>query len=266
MKTVIRNHGASDIAFLKAIHKLSVLTFINRLTMKQHILAAMLCLSSIAAAQNTLTDQEKKDGWQLLFDGQTIEHWRNFKQEKINPNWVVKDGAMVKLKGGGDIVTKEKYENFDFKMEWQIAEGGNSGIFILANETADDKQIYTRAPEIQILDNERHPDKKLASHRSGSLYDMIAAPATSQKKAGEWNTVRILFIDRHLKVWQNGVVTVDVKLGSPEWQQALDGSKFKTWKGFGQSLTGHLGIQEHGDQVSLRNLRILKLPAGAKKN
>ncbi|BDS08013.1 glycosyl hydrolase [Oceaniferula spumae] len=232
--------------------------------MNKYILLAMLSLSSIASAQNTLTEQEKKEGWQLLFDGKTIEHWRNFKKDDLSPQWVVKDGAMVKLKKGGDIVTKEKYENFDFKMEWKIAEGGNSGIFILANETDADKKIYSRAPELQILDNERHSDRKLATHRSGSLYDMIAAPAASQKKAGEWNTVRIRFVDRHLKVWQNGVVAFEVKLGSPEWQKALDGSKFKTWKGFGETLTGHIGIQEHGDQVSLRNLRILKLPATAK--
>ena len=112
---------------------------------------------------------------------------------------------MVKTKGGGDIVTKKKYQNFDLKLDWKIAIAGNSGIFILANETVADKKIYTRAPEIQILDNEKHSDRKSASHRSGSLYDMIAAPDSSQKPAGEWNTLRVLFDNRHLQVWQNGV-------------------------------------------------------------
>lgn len=239
--------------------------------MKKYILTSLICLLSAASlatgalsAPNTLTDEEKKDGWQLLFDGKTLDHWRNFKKEGISPNWVVKDGAMVKLKKGGDIVTKEKYENFDLKLEWKIAIGGNSGIFILANETKADKQIYTRAPEIQLLDNEKHADNKLATHRSGSLYDMIAAPPESQKAAGEWNSVRILFNNRHLQVWQNGVVAFDVKLGSEEWKKALNASKFKTWKGFGEALDGHIGFQEHGDDVSFRNIRIKKLPSSVK--
>lgn len=223
-------------------------------------------MSSSAVAQNVLTDQEKKDGWQLLFDGKSMGHWRNFKKAELSPQWIIKDGAMVKTKGGGDIITKEQYENFDLKLEWKIAEGGNSGIFILANETAADRKIYSRAPEIQLLDNERHPDNKPASHRSGSLYDMIAAPAQSQKPAGEWNTLRILFSNRHLQVWQNGVVAVDVKLGSDAWNKALQASKFKNWQGFAESLTGHIGIQEHGAEVSLRNIKIKKLPASVKKN
>ncbi len=223
-------------------------------------------MSASALAQNVLNDQEKKDGWQLLFDGKSMEHWRNFRQAGLSPRWIVKDGAMVKTKRGGDIITKEQYENFDLKLEWKIAEGGNSGIFILANETAADRKIYSRAPEIQLLDNERHPDNKPASHRSGSLYDMIAAPAQSQKPAGEWNTLRILFSNRHLQVWQNGVVAVDVKLGSDAWNKALQASKFKNWQGFAESLTGHIGIQEHGAEVSLRNIKIKKLPASVKKS
>ncbi len=229
--------------------------------MNKYIISILLSLSTFAVAQNTLTDQETKEGWQLLFDGKSLEHWRNFKKPGISSKWIVKDGAMVKTKGGGDIVTKKKYENFDLKMEWKIAIAGNSGIFILANETAADKKIYTRAPEIQILDNEKHSDRKLATHRSGSLYDMIAAPAASQKPAGEWNTLRVLFNNRHLQVWQNEVVAFDVKLGSEAWIKALNGSKFKTWPGFAEALDGHIGVQEHGADVSLRNIKIKPLPA-----
>lgn len=233
--------------------------------MKKYLLICLLSLNVNLLAHNTLTEEEKENGWELLFDGKSMEHWRNFKKQDLSPKWIVKDGVMTKTKDGGDIVTKSKYENFDLKMEWKISIKGNSGIFILANETEADKKIYTRAPEIQILDDERHPDNKLASHRSGSLYDMIAAPATSQKPAGEWNKVRILFANRHLKVWQNGVVAVDVKLGSDEWKKILSQSKFKNWKGFGEATTGHIGIQEHGDDVSFRNLKIKKLPTSKKK-
>jgi len=234
--------------------------------MKKYLLICLLCLSSSAVAQNALTNQEKKDGWELLFDGKSMEHWRNFKKDGLSPQWIIKDGAMVKTKDGGNIVSKSKYENFDLKLEWKIALGGNSGIFILVNETKVDRKIYSRAPEIQILDNDGHKDNKLASHRSGSLYDIIAAPAKSQKPAGEWNTVRILFSNRHLQVWQNGVATVDVKLSSEAWNKALQASKFKNWKGFAETLTGHIGIQEHGADVSLRNVKIKKLPASIKKS
>jgi outer membrane protein assembly factor BamB len=231
--------------------------------MNKYIISILFSLSTFAVAQNALSDQEKKEGWQLLFDGKSLEHWRNFKKETISPKWIVKEGAMVKTKGGGDIVTKKKYQNFDLKLDWKIAIAGNSGIFILANETVADKKIYTRAPEIQILDNEKHSDRKSASHRSGSLYDMIAAPDSSQKPAGEWNTLRVLFDNRHLQVWQNGVVAFDVKLGSEAWKKALNGSKFKNWPGFADAFSGHIGVQEHGADVSLRNIKIKPLPATA---
>ena len=232
-------------------------------TMKYYLLAAMLCTFSSALAHNTLTPDEKKEGWKLLFDGNSLAHWRSFKNPTLSPKWIVKDGVMVKLRGGGDIVTKAVYENFDLKLDWKIAKGGNSGIFILVNETPADKNIYTRSPEIQILDNVNHPDSKLRTHTSGSLYDMIAAPALSQKPAGEWNSLRIRMSNRHLQVWQNGIPTADIKLGSKTWEKLLAASKFKNWAGFGQALKGGIGIQEHGSKVSLRNIKIKKLAAQA---
>ena len=217
----------------------------------------MLACASIAA-DNTLTDAEKGDGWKLLFDGKSMDQWKNFKKDNISDKWIVKDGMMtLTAKGGGDIMTKKIYKNFDFKLEWKISEKGNSGIFILADEKG--KRIYSHAPEIQILDNERHSDRKKENHRSGSLYDMITSPAESHKKAGEWNQVRILLKDKHLKVWQNGIVTAEVTIGSSKWKELVAASKFKNWKGFAAGDAGALGLQDHGDVVSFKNLKIKEL-------
>lgn len=216
------------------------------------------CSTQALAADNQLSAEEQADGWQLLFDGESLSQWRNFKQTALSPQWQIEDGA-IKLagKGGGDILTKTRYQNFELTLEWKIALGGNSGIFILADE--EGKHIYSHAPEIQILDNERHPDNKLASHLSGSLYDLIAAPVAAHKAAGEWNQVRIRLSDGQLTAWQNQVQTVAVTLHSPQWQQLVSASKFATWPGFAANSSGHIGLQDHGDVVWFKNLKIKEL-------
>lgn len=148
-------------------------------------IAATTLINSCTSAptpDNTLSKAEAKEGWELLFNGQDMNHWRNFKKQDVNEKWIVENGA-IKLtgRGGGDIMTKKQYENFDFRLQWKISEAGNSGIFILADEKG--KRIYSHAPEIQILDNEKHSDRKKPNHRSGSLYDMITSPAESHKKS-----------------------------------------------------------------------------------
>lgn len=196
--------------------------------------------------------------WQVLFDGSNLDAWRTFKQTKLHPNWQIVDGALtLTAAGGGDILTKEQYQDFELQLEWQISEGGNSGVFILADETGP--YIYSHAPEIQILDNERHSDNKLDNHRSGSLYDMIAAPAASQKAAGAWNQLTIRLFKGHLQVWQNKLQTVDVQIGSPQWQQLVSNSKFANWQGFASATAGHIGLQDHGDKVAFKHIRIRKL-------
>ncbi|MGJ4729221.1 3-keto-disaccharide hydrolase [Luteimonas sp. SDU101] len=205
-----------------------------------------------------MSARERADGWQLLFDGKDLSQWRNFKQEGLSEKWVVEDGA-IKLTGagGGDILTKATYRDFDLRLDWKISEVGNSGILILADETGE--HIYSHAPEIQILDNERHPDNKLDTHLSGSLYDMIASPPASHRIAGEWNRVRILLDQGQLTIWQNGVQTASVKLHSAEWQRLVAASKFADWPGFAANDSGHIGLQDHGDVVWFKNLKIKEL-------
>lgn len=207
---------------------------------------------------NQLSRQEQADGWQLLFDGKDLSQWRNFKQEGLSDKWVIEDGA-IKLTGagGGDILTRARYQDFDLRLDWKISEVGNSGIFILADEAGE--HIYSHAPEIQILDNERHPDNKLDTHLSGSLYDMIASPAASHRIAGEWNRARILLDQGQLTIWQNGVQTASVEINSAEWQRLVAASKFANWAGFAANRSGHIGLQDHGDVVWFKNLKIKEL-------
>ena len=224
-------------------------------------------VSSTAMADNVLTEKQKQDGWQLLFDGKSMNQWRNFKSSDLSAQWVVENGAMkLAGKGGGDILTKKAFKNFELHLEWKISEAGNSGIFILADE--EGPYIYSHAPEIQILDNERHSDNKIDSHLSGSLYDLMASPASSHKVAGEWNQVRIRFVDGFLQVWQNDVQTVNITMGSSTWNTLVSNSKFgrqradnspNPFAGFGTTRSGHIGLQDHGDEVSFKNIKILEL-------
>lgn len=232
-------------------------TLKSKLNMAVLALAAGLCWP-VMAADNQLSASEHADGWQLLFNGKDLMSWRNFQKTDLSPLWQIEQGA-IKLsgKGGGDILTKASYQHFELQLEWKIAEAGNSGVFILADETG--KAIYSHAPEIQILDNERHSDNKLATHLSGSLYDMVASPAASHKKAGEWNQLRIRLDKQQLQVWQNGVPTTDILIHGPEWQQKVATSKFATWPGFAKKSSGHIGLQDHGDIVWFKNIKIKEL-------
>ena len=201
----------------------------------------------------------RANGWITLFDGSSLSQWRGYGRTDIPAPWILENGQIVLTgRGGGDLITRETFADFELELEWQISAVGNSGIFFLADET--DLPIYVHAPEIQILDDARHPDNKQANRRSGSLYDMIAAPATSQRPVGDWNQVRVRHQAGHLQSWQNGEATVDIVIGSSQWNELVAASKFATWKGFGALREGHIGLQDHGDRVAFRNMRIRRLP------
>lgn len=224
------------------------------------VLSITLAFTGTAFAKsidNQLSQAEKKAGWQLLFNGQDMSQWRNFKSDSISSKWVIDDGAMLLTKGGGDILTKKPYQNFDLKIDWKISEVGNSGIFVLADELGS--MIYSHAPEIQIIDNERHSDTEIDSHLSGSIYDLLSAPSAAHKPAMQWNTVRIKMLNNHLQVWQNGVSTVSMVVGSSSWNTLVKNSKFATWSNFATSEQGHIGLQDHGDKVWFKNIKIKEL-------
>jgi hypothetical protein len=222
------------------------------------LLSALLLSVSLGAQENQLSVTEKAEGWELLFNGHDVSQWRNFKQEVLNNKWQAVQGELtLTAKDAGDIVSKKQYADFELKLDWRISAVGNSGILLRADESGD--YIYSHAVEVQILDNERHPDSKLTTRRSGSLYDLQASPPQSHKPAEEWNHVRIVFKGRQLQVWQNEVQTVDMLIGSEDWNARLAKSKFKTWPDFGVNRVGFIGLQDHGDVVAFKNLKIKTL-------
>jgi hypothetical protein len=206
--------------------------------MKQYLAVSILSIFSIAAfAQkaNSLTAQEKKEGWKLLFDGKTTTGWRNFNSDKINPGWKVADGSLyldttkVNGKGSccGDIVTVDEYENYELSIDWKIQACGNSGIIFNVQEGSKYTASYQTGPEMQVLDNACHPDAKIIKHRAGDLYDLISCSTETVKPAGEWNQAKLIANKGHYTFWLNGVKTVEFDMGTPQWNEMVAGSKFK---------------------------------------
>lgn len=229
--------------------------------------------SNEEAPLNSLTEEEKADGWELLFNGKTSDGWRGYGKDHFPAGWEVINGTLH-MKGsgrgeagsedGGDIIYDSVFQNFDLKLEWKISEGGNSGIFYLGQERPDIGPIWMTAPEMQVLDNERHPDAKLGhdgNRQAGALYDLIPAKPQNAKPAGEWNQVEIIVYKGTVVHKQNGEAVVEYHLWTPEWEKLVAGSKFpglnKNWAKVASK--GYIGLQDHGDDVWFRNIRIKKL-------
>lgn len=222
------------------------------------------------AAPNQLTQAEMDDGWVLLFDGKTTKGWRGYNKESFpEKGWVVEDGTLKVLSsgkgeagGGGDIITENMYKNFEFALEWKVSEGGNSGIFYLAQEKPG-QPIWKSAPEMQILDNAKHPDAKLGvdgNRAAGSLYDLIPGKFEAVKPAGEWNQVKILVYNGTVVHWVNGENVLEYHLWTDDWKKMVLNSKFKDYPDFLNTADeGYIGLQDHGDDVWFRNIKIKEL-------
>lgn len=215
------------------------------------------------SAQNALSAKEKSDGWKLLFDGKTMTGWRNYQSDKVTDRWKVSNGELYLDKsvtaGTGDIMTNDEFENYELAIEWKISPCGNSGIIFNVVEDEKFKNTYNSGPEMQVLDNTCHPDAKIAKHRAGDLYDLIAVSKETVKPAGEWNQVRIVSKNSKMEFWLNGTKVVDFTMHTPEWKNMVANSKFKTMPGFGESKKGHIALQDHGDAVWFRNIKIREL-------
>ncbi len=233
--------------------------------MKRLLLPILLALTAAPlfaqdAAPNTLSEAEKAAGWKLLFDGQDASQWwRGYKKDKLSDQWVTEDGALVlKGKGGGDIITKDQFESFEFSVDWKISEGGNSGVMFKVQET--DGPPYHTGPEAQIQDNVKGKDPQ----KAGWMYQLYPASVDTTKPVGEWNTFVLKCQKTPAGTYQcehtmNGTKYCEYEIGSEEWNEKVAKSKFKAWPGFGKSAQGHLCLQDHGNKVAFRNLKIREL-------
>ncbi|WP_339722496.1 family 16 glycoside hydrolase [uncultured Paraglaciecola sp.] len=224
-----------------------------------------------SVANNTLTENEKAAGWELLFDGNTLGHFRNYNSEAIGSRWRVEDGTLHfggkaadetswQAKEGGDIViTSKPLENYELNLEWKIQHGGNSGIIYNVKERADLEFPFLSGTEMQILDNPHHSDGQIVKHRAGDNYDLIESRVVSVLPAGYWNQVRLIVNKGRVEHWLNGYKVVDVKMYTPAWEALIAQSKFKDWEHFAKTPGGHIVLQDHGDKVWFRNLKLKEL-------
>jgi hypothetical protein len=211
---------------------------------------------------------EIEDDWVSLFDGKSFDGWHIYGTDGMTDRWKIVEGAMVfapgkKKKGVNyNLVTDKSYTNFKLSLEWKISEAGNSGIFWGVFEDKKFKVPYKTGPEIQVLDDDKHPDGANGpSHQSGALYDMVGPSESAVNKVGEWNTC-VIEIDHNSnsgKVWLNNIHIVSFPVNGEGWDSMVSKSKFKDWEEFGKYQTGKIGLQDHGDVVSYRNIKIKEL-------
>ena len=249
--------------------------------------AALIAVSTLSScgggakkADNSNADAKKDEGKVAIFDGKTFNGWRGYNRQDVPGRWTIDNGA-IKFNGsgggeaqsndGGDLIYGTKLKNFELELEWKISKGGNSGIFILAQEIPG-QPIYISAPEYQVLDNERHPDANMGvdgNRKAGSLYDMIPAKPQTAKPAGEWNKTKIVCYKGTVAYYLNDQCVVEYHLWTPQWKELLDNSKFSKDKWpeaydlllncGGENHEGYIGFQDHGDDVWFRNITIKDL-------
>jgi hypothetical protein len=203
---------------------------------------------------NALTAEERAAGWELLFDGRSLDGWRAYRSEGLPDGWAARDGTLVRVGEGGDVITDRVYADFELSVDWRVEEAGNSGVFYRAALGED--RIYHSAPEMQVLDDERHPDGRSPLTSAGSNYGLHAAPRGVVRAAGEWNRARVVVDRDHVEHWLNGTRVAEYTLGSPEWEALVANSKFGEWPAYGRATQGHIGFQDHGDPVWYRNVKV----------
>ncbi len=205
---------------------------------------------------------EAAPAWRSLFDGETTTGWVNYGSDTIRDGWQVVDGALTLTGPGGDIVTVDEFQDFELELEWQVAEGGNSGIFF--NVVDGLGAVWASGPEMQILDNERHHDGGNPLTSAGACYALYAPPMDVTRPVGEWNEARILSRGGEVEHWLNGTLLCSYALGSQDWNDRVAGSKFKDMPEFGRARRGRIALQDHGDRVAFRNIRVREfLPEAA---
>jgi hypothetical protein len=229
---------------------------------------AVMQIKANSAGQNTLTTAEESAGWKLLFDGKTSTGWRGANKNTFPAQgWKIQNGELVILKSdgnkthhGGDIVTTSQYDNFELTLEAKLTPGANSGLKYFVTERKGSGSPI--GLEFQILDDDRHPDAKMGKNGNrtiGSLYDLIPAQNKKAMPIGEWNQIRVVSKNKHVEHWLNGTKVLEYERGSPEFRQLVAESKYKDYENFGEAARGSLLLQDHGDEVHYRNIKIRAL-------
>ena len=210
-------------------------------------------------AANTLTAEERADGWKLLFDGENLAAWRGYKRDGVPDGWQPVDGALARVGRGGDLVTVEQFADFELRFDWKVEEGGNSGVMFRVAE--GDGPPWHTGPEFQILHNAGHADGRAPITSAASNYAVHPPARDVTRPVRHWNTARLLVRGAHVEHWMNGEKLLEYELGSPDWERRMLASKFGAIPRYGRETRGHIAIQDHGDPVAFRNIKIRRLDA-----
>ena len=223
------------------------------------ILVCSLALAMSPAEQNASarTAAEQADGWQPLFDGRSLSGWRGYKSTTPPAGWSAANGELVRNGEGGDLMTVEQFSDFELRLEWKISENGNSGV--MYHVVTGDENPYESGPEFQILHNAGHKDGASPILSAGSNYAMHAPVKDVTRRVGEWNDIRLIVKGTHVEHWMNGVKLLEFEQFSPDWYARLQASKFSKMPPYGRHLRGHLVLQDHGNVVTFRNIKIKSL-------
>ena len=241
------------------------------------VFAGLLAVASVARAAdepeakpNTLTKEEKKAGWKLLFDGKSLKGWRGYKMKKPPAAWKVSDGLLTfenkagdEAAGGGDLITQAQYDSFELTLDWRISAGGNSGVMYHVSESED--RPWKTGPEMQILDNQKHKDGKSPLTSAGACYGLYPPTKDLTRPVGEWNSARLVVEGMKVEHWLNGEKVVEYELWSDDWKARVAKSKFKDMPKFGTFKKGPICLQDHSDRVEFRNIKIRAAAAAGER-
>lgn len=209
---------------------------------------------------NTLTDAERAAGWQLLFDGETLDGWRGYQRDSVSEGWTVKDGALH-FRGDApnstSILTTDQFDHFELRLEWKISPEGNSGIIYRVTEAA--KSAARTGLEYQVLDNAVHAEGNAPTRVAGALYGLYAPSQDATRPVGEYNEARIVVRGTHVEHWMNGTKLLETEIGSEDWAERVTGTKFADWPHFAEATTGHIVLQDHNHPVWYRDVKLRPL-------